>query len=106
MSKDLRELTRDEVRKRFLDQMWMLVEYWEYNPSESTRDKLEGLLHSILVVLDGEGGYLPSFKMIPSPHPDDKEYMKQIEENWYPDNCDIGGGLHDAMYNNYNNHKK
>ena len=93
-----RELTKEEVQKRFLDTMWSYVGYWEHESRATTiHDKLTGLLHSILVVLDGGSG-LPAFKVVPIPHPDDKEYCRQIGENWYPKNCDIAGGLHDIMY--------
>jgi hypothetical protein len=34
-------------------------------------------------MLDGGNIGLPAFNLVPSPHPDDKDYYKSVGENWY-----------------------
>lgn len=57
-----------------------------------------GLAFSIIVMLDGGNVGMPGFKVIPMPHPSDREYCKQNGENWYPTGCDIGGSLHEHWH--------
>lgn len=102
-----REWTRDEIREQFLTHVWNMIEYWNspnLPSSRSTRERLEGLTHSILTALDGCTMALPGFIVAPCPHPDDREYHIENGENWYPENDesqvngDIGGGLHELLY--------
>ena len=101
-----REYTTEEIREQFLDNVRMLVNYWDRTPKETTKEKLEGLAFSILTILDGCAGDLPGFIVAPSSHPDDKQYHIDNEENYYPENHeiedkikgDIAGGLHESFY--------
>jgi len=90
-----REYTTEEVRDKFLDYIMSLINYWE-KQHPSCRDNLDGLTHSILVALDGGATELPSFTVAPAPHPDDKEYNKDQGKNYYSENTDIAGNLHDC----------
>lgn len=98
-----RELTLEEVEDRFLQQVAATVRYWENeNRAPSVREKLEGLAFSLLVILDGGAGFHPSCLVIPSPHPDDKQFAISQGENWYPQVAedipgDIAGGLHNKI---------
>lgn len=93
-----REYTREEVRRMFLDRFTGMVAYWEKESrAESIHDKLHGLAFSILTTLDGCVADLPGFKVIPCPHPSDKEYHRQHGENWFPEDTDIGGCLHEEF---------
>lgn len=84
-----RAYTAEEERKRFLDHICGMISYWNSEgnsnvPKEyDSRQRMEGLVHSILVMLDGGSGDMPAFDISPSPHPDDKEYLKKNGENWY-----------------------
>ena len=89
-----RPLTEAEISKMFLDTIDTYVHYWGMVPGTASK-KLHGLAHSILVMLDGEDAYLPAFKVLPSPHPDDRAYHEERGENWWPGDIDIAGGLHD-----------
>jgi len=97
-----RQYTRDEVRDLFLDHVRDLIAYWANVSSDCSHEqRLEGLAHSILAVIDGEG-QLPAFAVIPSPHPDDKSYRQQEDMNWFPElkvelKNDIGGDLHQKL---------
>jgi hypothetical protein len=100
-----REKTEEEVRNEFLDYMWAIIDYWEKESRAVTsRDKLEGLMHSVLATLDGSAAVLPAFIVAPLPCEEDKEYDISKGENYYPYNnpdnikCDIGGSLHELFY--------
>jgi len=93
-----REYTREEIRKMFLDHFTGMIAYWEKETRvESVHDKLHGLAFSILTALDGGAADLPGFKVVPCPHPSDKEYHRQHGENWFPEDTDIGGSLHEEF---------
>ncbi len=100
-----REYTAEEVREMFIKHIIAMIGYWNgegnsnVNPNESSRYKMEGLVHSILVTIDGGCGGIPAFDLVCKPHPDDKEYLKSQEEDWYPENVVINDcQLHD-LYN-------
>lgn len=100
-----REYTMEEVREIFLRHVHHLIDYWEdEGEAVTSRDRLEGLAHSLLAMLDGCSADAPGFIVAPLPHKDDKERLESLGENWYPENdetlvnCDIGGALHDLFY--------
>ncbi len=64
----------------------------------TTKEKLDGLAFSILVLLDGGRIDIPGMTLIPGPHPEDKEYHKEQCQNWWPDDEDIGGALHEEWH--------
>ena len=98
-----REYTTDEIRDIFLNHVRGLVQYWEKESrAETSLKKLEGLAFSMLVALDGCAYDCPGFILVPSVHPDDKEYHRSQGENWFPETPDDGlpdlGMLHDYFY--------
>lgn len=99
---EARAYTEEEVREMFLKHMWAMVDYWatvEGKDSPKTvRDRLSGLMHSMLTTLDGCSMGLPGFEVRPHPHESDKEYHQERGENWFPSDVDIGGSLHEGMY--------
>jgi hypothetical protein len=72
--------TTEEVRQRFLDHICGMISYWNSEVGSnvpknySSRERLEGLVHSILVMLDGGSADMPAFDISPSPHPDLENY--------------------------------
>lgn len=76
--------TTEEVRDMYLNHMRVLVNYW-HNESrcETERERMEGLVFSILVMLDGGSASLPSVDLCLSPHPTDKEYLTSIGEKHF-----------------------
>lgn len=97
-----KEKTKEEVQDEFLSHIAGMVDYWENEAGSTTRLKLEGLAFSFLTTLDGCTN-LPAFIVAPVPHPDDKQYAIDQNEDWYPQNdddkvnCDIAGGLHEKI---------
>ena len=100
----LREFTESEIRDKFLAHVWQTINYWDALPNRTNRNKMEGLAFSILSSLDGSSAALPKFIVAPDPHPDDREFLRGEDENWYPENhaapvkCDISGCLHELFY--------
>jgi hypothetical protein len=98
---DSREYTSEEVRDMFLQQVASVLNYWVDQKSRGMeiRDMMEGLVHSILVIIDGGSCELPGFTLCPNPAPADKEYLQERGENWFPtESVDIGGGLHEMWH--------
>lgn len=105
-----REYTTEEVRKQFISAIKHSIDYWNTedfhfdNNISDRRRRLEGLAHSILVLLDGGRADFPQCIVAPNPHPDDKSFLKSVGENWYPENDatkvngNIGGGLHELLF--------
>ncbi len=85
-----RELTSEEVRDRFFKHVWSVIDFWHKESRKTDAfDKLTGAVFSILAMLDGCAIDLPAFLIVPDPHPDDKDYHKDREENWWPENKDV-----------------
>jgi hypothetical protein len=112
-----RELTEEEVRERFLDHLWVMIDYWAAEGERDRkprRDSLEGLAFSLLAALDGEAADLPGFIVAPHPHPDDKAFRRDNGEDWFPSNhkldskikADIAGVLHELFYSRNPRRKK
>jgi len=62
---------------------------------------MSGLVHSILVMLDGcaASSGLPAFDLSPSPHPDDEAYYRKEGRNWWPTGTVLNDcHLHDLWY--------
>jgi len=99
-----REKTTDEVREEFLSHIRYLIDYWNRIPQDSTKERLEGLVFSILVALDG-GSSLPGFIVAPIPHETDRECHIENGKDYYPENYgienqikgNIAGGLHKLL---------
>jgi hypothetical protein len=103
--------TREEMREILVRQMWIMVRYWENDGrTPSVHEKLSGLMHSILVIFDGESAALPAFRIFADPHPDDRAYSESLGEKYWPpfpedlrERADLIGinddvMLHDRMY--------
>jgi len=98
MKRKSREYTKDEVIEKFLMHIWMMIDVWDDTPKHTTKEKMSGLVHSILATIDGEAAGLPAFNLEPMPHPNDKEFQKDHGENWFPRKCQMAGGLHTRLY--------
>lgn len=99
-----KEKTEDEIREEFLTHVRVMVDYWEHQVEDKTlTERLDGLAFSLLVTIDGGTG-LGKFILAPDPHPDDKQYCIENEEDYRPENhksnvkCDISGSLHELYH--------
>jgi hypothetical protein len=104
MQNQSRAYTEEEIRDQFLHHVAHLVQYWNSEvgsnvpEDESSRGRLEGLAFSMLSAIDGCSMSLPGFTLKPYPHPTDKQYHIDNDENYYPDDVDIAGGLHELIH--------
>lgn len=48
------------------------------------RYRMEGMIFSFLVLLDGGAGMMPAFDLSPSPHESDEEFHRSEGSNWWP----------------------
>lgn len=90
-----RPMTKEEMLRAFVDHAMVLPEYWartRLGPECSKmvaeaggemQYRLEGLLHSLFVVLDGCAGDLPAFDLVPQPHPEDKAFHRTEGTDWW-----------------------
>lgn len=94
----------DEMRKLFLDHLHHLVAYWageegsNVPPTQGATERLDGLAFSILSALDGCSLAVPGYALVPLSDPEDMEFHRQNDENWYPEGTDIGGALHEQWH--------
>lgn len=97
--------TKEEVREMFLNHLHGLVDYWDKVDTRNSREKMEGLMHSILVTFDGESIEFPALDIVLRPHPDDKDYNIGHLEQWFEDGMCINDDvhLHDLWYRNPEN---
>lgn len=102
-----RQYTTEEVREKFLKHLAVIADYWDTVPQDKTqRERIHGAIFSTLATLDGCSPELPGFIVAPIPCKEDKPYLQDNEENWFPENheiedqiqCDIGGGLHEVFH--------
>lgn len=93
-----RAKTKEEIQTNLMESIEVAVIFWleRYNVEDmNAKDVMEGLVHSILVMIDGECNSLPAFKLTPNPHKDDKKYFIKTGNNYYPRDVNISGDLHD-----------
>lgn len=98
-----RAFTAIEMREKFLDHIIAMTGYWASEGNSNVpkdmpaKERMEGLVHSLLVMFDGGNGAMPAFDISCAPHEDDEEYCKGQGENWVPMGVVINDcQLHDA----------
>ena len=80
-----RAKTKEEVRKEFIECIKRIGNYWLKSERKTTKEKMEGFIFSIYNIFDGTSCGIPAFDICVSPHPDDKQYYIDNNENWYED---------------------
>lgn len=99
-----RAYTAKEMQNMFLDQLKAIkkdcIKEVTIRGRKSWEEAIDLAIFSTLVIFDGESGSLPAMDLIPTPHPDDKQYCITSEENYWPQNVNIADGtLHDQWTN-------
>jgi hypothetical protein len=106
MKKELK-MTTEEAREKLILHFWQILEYWEQESRKpSTREKMEGLLFSILVTLDGGSGMMPGFTVSARVPPADVKFHEKEGSKYFPPDEDLAGGLHDLLYSVGRKHGK
>ena len=95
---ELRALTQDELIENLIDSLRASVDLWAaVNTERDIKERLMGLLHSTLVILDGCGDG-PSYDLVASVHSSDKEDCIENGENWIESGTVISTMLHEHLY--------
>ncbi len=89
-----RPFTIEEMETLFLKKLADMRDYWMNLPDKTLKERMDGLIFSMLVIFDGEDGELPAIDLKPSAHPSDKSYHQERGENWWRNNLNIAGNLH------------
>jgi hypothetical protein len=78
--------TQEAIRNEFLGYCRHMVYYWsqDFKEEKSLEDRLVGLAHSILCLLDGVAHGYPAYEIIPCPHEHDKAHCQEDDQDWYP----------------------
>lgn len=72
-----RAYTAEEIREISLDCLDGDVKFWKQVDGYSDEDKLRGLVHSVLCLIDGVAGKFPAALYLhASAHPEDEENCK------------------------------
>jgi len=75
--------TPEEARKMFLDQLRSTKEYWLKVSGQTEGERMDGLIFSILVMLDGGTIGMPAMDIRLCPHKNDKAYHISKGEQWF-----------------------
>ncbi len=90
--------TAEQARAEFLDSIRVGAEYW--SSRQGTRKEIcEGLVFSILVLLDGGTLPLPGIDLVLRPHPSDEAYYQSQNEDWYEDGMVINDCQMHELFN-------
>ena len=97
-----RAKTAEEARKDLFESIRVLVGYWSRQDVPELK-KLEGVAFSILNIIDGTSGDLPSLTLTLSTHPDDRQYAIDNGDDYYEDGMMINADcyLHDEYLPEY-----
>lgn len=95
----------DELRDQLLDAIRARTRLWATLPdvdaatgeSRTILDRCEGVVFSVLAVLDGCAD-LPAFDLVARPHPDDKAFHQAEGERWVEDGTTISDMLHERLH--------
>lgn len=93
-------ISKEEARNLFITHVKCLIRYWDKTDG-SSKDKLEGLAHSLFATFDGcSGGFPAAIDLVLRPHPEDKQYNIENDEDWIEDGMCINDDvcLHEILY--------
>lgn len=75
--------TKEEMREMFLARCRETAFYWSTVECKTPREMCDGVVFSMLNIIDGmSGGFPAAIDLVMQPHPDDKEYNISDNENW------------------------
>jgi hypothetical protein len=103
MSTDAQARSADDLLSEFMDGCRGIVRYWATRApaNYSHAQRLSGLMHSMLVMLDGCSSAFPSsIELVCRPHEDDKAFQQAEGEDWIEDGTVITDNvmLHELLY--------
>jgi hypothetical protein len=88
-----RSFTVDEARQTFLKLLRDKAEYWGALPEKTVKERLDGLCFSILAMIDGSSLGLPAMDIVLRPHPEDKPFALENDEDYWEDGMVINNTM-------------
>lgn len=97
-----RAKTPEEARAEFLQALAAIAHYWAKDDRTSNAlDKCNGVVFSVLNLIDGGSGGFCAVNLAVDPHESDKKYHEERGENWFEPgqviNADVA--LHESWFN-------
>ena len=91
--------TQEELTERFIQQLREIAEYWATEERVASRkDACDGVVFTILSMLDGCSVGMPAFSISVQPHPDDKKTCIDAGVNYYEPGMVLSPWLHERYY--------
>lgn len=90
--------SEEEARDMFLKKIKYITNFWSNYELRSNKEKCEGVAFSILALIDGCSVDFPAINMFLAPHPDDKQYFIDNDEDYFEEGTLINNCcLHDLL---------
>lgn len=101
-----RAYTAEEVRDMILQHSVAMARYWASLPDVdratgrpmTVQSRCEGVVFSMLTMLDGYTMALPGFALKLVPHEEDKAFAIEQGENWFEPGMEIEDALHEHLH--------
>lgn len=95
-----RKITKKEAEEKLIKKMLGIARYWSGVEGQTDKEKCEGVVFSILAMFDGCEMNMPAMDIVLRPHEEDKEFCKEVGENWFEDGMAINDDtmLHEMLH--------
>lgn len=78
-----RAYTAEETRDKFLKTLASIAEYWGGLKDQSPMDAVNGVVFSMLALIDGSNMGFPGLRLYPETADEDEAYHRGLGENYY-----------------------
>ncbi len=73
-----RQTTSEEIQDLFIGHLWAQIHYWaQEERARTVKEKLSGLVFTLLGTLDGASPDMPAFYLIPTGHHANPDYCRE-----------------------------
>ena len=95
-----RAKTKDEVVDEFIKTCKGIAKHWATTKTKDSLDMCNGVVFSILSLIDGCDMALPAMNLSLQPHESDKEFLEGEGENWYEQGMEFNSDtvLHELYF--------
>lgn len=94
-------ISEEDLRAQFMDGARCIARYWAGLEGKTSLEVAEGVVHSMLCMIDGCSSAFPSaIDLVARPHPDDKQYHIDNDKDWVEDGTVLNDNwsLHEELY--------
>lgn len=98
-----RAKTEDEIREELLLELRCIADYWAELPGKTPKERCDGVVFSILNLVNGTSNALPAFDLLVVPHEDDKQFHIDNGDDYYEPMKINGCSLHYLYYQPFKN---